>query len=56
MSLMSFIEFLAVVSASIVLGRASYEYGKAVGFWDGYDYVLTLLGFGPDFESKGDDE
>ena len=53
---MSFIEFLAVLSASIVLGRASYEYGKAVGFWDGYDYVLTLLGFGPNFESKGDDK
>lgn len=56
MSLMSFIEFLAVLSASIVLGRASYEYGKAVGFLDGYDYVLTLLGLGSNFESKGNEE
>ncbi len=53
---MSFVEFLAVLSASIVLGMASYEYGKAVGFWDGYDYALTLLGLGPNFESKGDDK
>lgn len=53
---MSFVELLAVLAASLVLGRASYEYGKAVGFWDGYDYALTLLGFGPDFESKGNDK
>lgn len=53
---MSFVEFLAVLAASLVLGRASYEYGEAVGFEEGYDYVLTLLGFGPDFDSKGNDE
>ena len=56
MSLMSFVEFLAVLAASLVLGMVSYEYGKAVGFWDGYDYVLTLLGFGPNFDSRGDEE
>lgn len=56
MSLMSFIEFLAVLSASLVLCRASYEYGKAVGFWDGYDYIMTLLGLGHDFDSRGDKE
>lgn len=53
---MTFVDFLAVLAASLVLCRASYEYGKAVGFWEGYDYVLTLLGFGPDFDSKGDEE
>lgn len=52
MSLMSFVEFLAMLSASLVLSAASYQYGKLIGSWDGYEhgflegykYVLTLLG------------
>lgn len=53
---MSFVDFLAVLAASLILCRASYEYGKAMGFWEGYDYALTLLGLGHDFDSRGDEE
>ena len=41
-----------MLSASLVLSAASYQYGKLIGSWDGYEhgflegykYVLTLLG------------